>query len=32
MQQISDSWNAITDGQGRDSQLAAYKASLTVQR
>jgi multiple sugar transport system substrate-binding protein len=32
MQQITDAWNAITDGQGRDSQLAAYNASLTVER
>ena len=32
MQQITDGWNAITDGQGRDSQLAAYTASLGIQR
>jgi multiple sugar transport system substrate-binding protein len=32
MQTISDGWNALTDAQGRDSQLAAYKASLAVSR
>ncbi len=32
MQAISDGWNAITDKAGRDSQLAAYNASLTVNR
>lgn len=32
MQQITDGWNAITDGQGRDAQLAAYTASLGIQR
>jgi multiple sugar transport system substrate-binding protein len=30
--QIEDGWNEITDQEGRDSQLAAYKASLGVQR
>ena len=30
--QITDGWNEITDEQGRDKQLAAYKASLGVQR
>ena len=32
MQAISDGWNAITDKAGRDAQLAAYNASLTVNR
>ena len=32
MKQITDGWNQITDQEGRDSQLAAYKASLGVQR
>ena len=32
MKQITDGWNAITDQEGRDTQLAAYKASLGVQR
>jgi multiple sugar transport system substrate-binding protein len=32
MKQIEDGWNQITDQEGRDSQLAAYKASLGVQR
>ncbi len=32
MQQITDGWNAISDGQGRDTQLAAYTASLGIQR
>ena len=32
MQAITDGWNAITDKAGRDSQLAAYNASLTVNR
>jgi multiple sugar transport system substrate-binding protein len=32
MQQITDGWNAITDKAGRDKQLAAYNASLGVQR
>jgi multiple sugar transport system substrate-binding protein len=32
MQAISDGWNAITEEQGRDAQLAAYNASLTVNR
>lgn len=32
MQQITDGWNAITDGQGREAQLAAYTASLGIQR
>jgi multiple sugar transport system substrate-binding protein len=31
-QAISDGWNAITDEAGKDSQLAAYVASLGVQR
>jgi multiple sugar transport system substrate-binding protein len=29
---IADGWNAITDEVGRDKQLAAYIASLGVQR
>ncbi len=32
MQQITDGWNGITDKAGRDKQLAAYTASLGVQR
>jgi multiple sugar transport system substrate-binding protein len=32
MKQITDGWNAITDQEGKDTQLAAYKASLGVQR
>ena len=34
MQQITDSWNEITDKAtgGREAQLAAYNASLTVNR
>jgi multiple sugar transport system substrate-binding protein len=32
MVQLEAEWNAITDGQGRDSQLAAYLASLGVER
>jgi multiple sugar transport system substrate-binding protein len=32
MQQIADGWNEITDREGRDKQLAAYTASLGVQR
>jgi multiple sugar transport system substrate-binding protein len=32
MQQIADGWNQITDQVGRDAQLAAYNASLGVQR
>ncbi|MBA2380658.1 MAG: extracellular solute-binding protein [Chloroflexi bacterium] len=31
-QAIADGWNAITDEVGRDKQLAAYVASLGVQR
>jgi multiple sugar transport system substrate-binding protein len=31
-QAISDGWNAITDEAGKDAQLAAYIASLGVQR
>ncbi len=31
-QAISDGWNAITDEAGKDKQLAAYIASLGVQR
>jgi multiple sugar transport system substrate-binding protein len=31
-QAIADGWNAITDEVGRDQQLAAYVASLGVQR
>ena len=31
-QAIADGWNAISDEAGRDSQLAAYVASLGVQR
>ena len=31
-QAITDGWNAITDEAGKDSQLAAYVASLGVQR
>jgi multiple sugar transport system substrate-binding protein len=30
--QIADGWNAITDEAGKDKQLAAYVASLGVQR
>ena len=29
---IADGWNAITDEAGKDKQLAAYVASLGVQR
>jgi len=32
MQRISDGWDQITDAEGRDKQLAAYIASLGVQR
>ena len=32
MKQISDGWEEITNTEGRDAQLAAYKASLGVQR
>jgi multiple sugar transport system substrate-binding protein len=32
MKQITDGWEQITDQQGRDKQLAAYKASLGVTR
>ncbi len=32
MKQIADGWNQITDQVGRDKQLAAYNASLGVQR
>jgi len=32
MQRIADGWNQITDAEGRDKQLAAYTASLGVQR
>jgi multiple sugar transport system substrate-binding protein len=32
MKQINDGWEEITDTEGRDEQLAAYKASLGVQR
>ena len=32
MKQINDGWEEITDAEGRDEQLAAYKASLGVQR
>jgi multiple sugar transport system substrate-binding protein len=32
MQQIDAGWEEITNSEGRDSQLAAYKASLGVQR
>jgi len=32
MKQIADGWNEITDREGRDKQLAAYTASLGVQR
>ena len=32
MKQIADGWEEITNTEGRDSQLAAYKASLGVQR
>ena len=32
MQEIADGWNEITDEAGRDKQLAAYVASLGVQR
>jgi len=31
-QAISDGWNSITDEAGKDKQLAAYVASLGVQR
>ena len=31
-QAIADGWNAITDEVGKDKQLAAYVASLGVQR
>ena len=31
-QAIADGWNAITDEAGKDQQLAAYIASLGVQR
>ena len=31
-QQIATGWDAITDKAGRDKQLAAYVASLGVQR
>jgi multiple sugar transport system substrate-binding protein len=31
-QAIADGWNAITDEAGKDAQLAAYVASLGVQR
>jgi multiple sugar transport system substrate-binding protein len=32
MKQIEDGWEEITNAEGRDAQLAAYKASLGVQR
>jgi multiple sugar transport system substrate-binding protein len=32
MKQINDGWEEITNTEGRDTQLAAYKASLGVQR
>ena len=32
MKQITDGWEQITNQEGRDKQLAAYKASLGVQR
>jgi multiple sugar transport system substrate-binding protein len=32
MKQINDGWEDITNTEGRDEQLAAYKASLGVQR
>ena len=32
MKQITDQWNAKTDELGRDKQLAAYKATLGVQK
>ena len=32
MKQITDGWEEITNTEGRDTQLAAYKASLGVQR
>jgi multiple sugar transport system substrate-binding protein len=32
MKQVADGWNAITDKGGRDKQLAAYVASLAVNR
>jgi multiple sugar transport system substrate-binding protein len=32
IQQIADGWNEITDAEGREEQLAAYNASLGVQR
>ena len=31
-QAIADGWNAISDEAGREAQLAAYVASLGVQR
>jgi multiple sugar transport system substrate-binding protein len=32
MDQITAGWNEISDREGRDKQLAAYTASLGVQR
>ena len=32
MKQITQGWEEITNQEGRDKQLAAYKASLGVQR
>jgi multiple sugar transport system substrate-binding protein len=32
IKQINDGWEEITNTEGRDTQLAAYKASLGVQR
>jgi multiple sugar transport system substrate-binding protein len=32
MKQIENGWEEITNAEGRDKQLAAYKASLGVQR
>lgn len=32
MQAITDGWNAITDKAGQEAQMAAYNASLTVNR
>jgi multiple sugar transport system substrate-binding protein len=32
MQQVADGWNEITDAEGREEQLAAYNASLGVER
>ena len=32
MTQITNGWEEITNAEGRDKQLAAYKASLGVQR